>query len=63
MFYLNFCLVILEIEISITIENRISSSGMNGDSSPMLRSPSSMSASRPTVDSLLEELSTAVPNG
>ncbi|XP_076283822.1 paxillin isoform X9 [Lasioglossum baleicum] len=43
-------------------ENRVSS-GMNGDSSPMLRSPSSMSASRPTVDSLLEELSTAVPNG
>ncbi|XP_078035803.1 paxillin isoform X6 [Augochlora pura] len=44
-------------------ENRVSSGGMNGDSSPMLRSPSSMSASRPTVDSLLEELSTAVPNG
>ncbi|XP_076234777.1 paxillin isoform X2 [Calliopsis andreniformis] len=43
-------------------DNRVSSGGMNGDSSPMLRSPSSMSASRPTVDSLLEELSTAVPN-
>ncbi|KAK9296176.1 hypothetical protein QLX08_009737 [Tetragonisca angustula] len=44
-------------------DSRISTGGMNGDSSPMLRSPSSMSASRPTVDSLLEELSTAVPNG
>ncbi|XP_033230185.1 paxillin isoform X7 [Belonocnema kinseyi] len=31
--------------------------------SPTLRSPSSLTASRPTVDSLLEELSTAVPNG
>lgn len=37
---------------------------VNGDTtSPVLRSPSSLSASRPTVDSLLEELSTAVPNG
>ncbi|XP_043282015.1 paxillin isoform X3 [Venturia canescens] len=40
-----------------------SQSGLNGDAvSPMRRSPSSLSASRPTVDSLLEELSTAVPN-
>jgi len=46
------------------IDSRVSTTGMNGDAtSPMLRSPSSMSASRPTVDSLLEELNTAVPNG
>ncbi|XP_011874725.1 PREDICTED: paxillin isoform X5 [Vollenhovia emeryi] len=45
-------------------DNRASTTGVNGGAtSPMLRSPSSMSASRPTVDSLLEELSTAVPNG
>lgn len=35
----------------------------NGAISPMMRSPSSLSASRPTVDALLEELNTAVPNG
>ncbi|XP_046428283.1 leupaxin isoform X2 [Neodiprion pinetum] len=34
-----------------------------GANSPMLRSPSSLSTTRPTVDSLLEELSTAVPAG
>uniref|UniRef100_A0A0C9REP1 PXN_1 protein n=1 Tax=Fopius arisanus TaxID=64838 RepID=A0A0C9REP1_9HYME len=33
-----------------------------GTSSPMMRSSSSLSTSRPTVDSLLEELNTAVPN-
>ncbi|XP_034948993.1 leupaxin-like isoform X1 [Chelonus insularis] len=45
-------------------DTRISSSGVNnGAISPMMRSPSSLSASRPTVDALLEELSTAVPNG
>ncbi|KAG7204070.1 hypothetical protein KM043_001922 [Ampulex compressa] len=45
-------------------DNRVSTGGMNGDAtSPMLRSPSSASVARPTVDSLLEELSTAVPNG
>ncbi|XP_018357874.1 PREDICTED: leupaxin isoform X1 [Trachymyrmex cornetzi] len=45
-------------------DSRASATGVNGGAtSPMLRSPSSMSASRPTVDSLLEELSTAVPNG
>ncbi|XP_063973629.1 leupaxin-like isoform X1 [Diachasmimorpha longicaudata] len=36
--------------------------GQNGGAgSPMMRSSSSLSTSRPTVDSLLEELSTAVP--
>nr|XP_012231000.1 PREDICTED: paxillin isoform X5 [Linepithema humile] len=45
-------------------DSRVSTAGINGGAtSPMLRSPSSLSASRPTVDSLLEELSTAVPNG
>ncbi|XP_015604388.1 leupaxin isoform X3 [Cephus cinctus] len=43
---------------------RASIGALNGGAtSPMLRSPSSLSASRPTVDSLLEELSTAVPTG
>ncbi|XP_066586832.1 leupaxin-like isoform X2 [Prorops nasuta] len=43
----------------------LSSGPVNGSCqiSPMMRSSSSLSASRPTVDSLLEELSTAVPNG
>ncbi|KAK0174712.1 hypothetical protein PV327_010449 [Microctonus hyperodae] len=41
-------------------ESRLSNGGAI---SPMMRSPSSLSASRPTVDSLLDELSTAVPNG
>ncbi|KAK0085576.1 hypothetical protein PV325_004848 [Microctonus aethiopoides] len=41
-------------------ETRLSNGGAI---SPMMRSPSSLSASRPTVDSLLDELSTAVPNG
>ncbi|XP_012274893.1 paxillin isoform X2 [Orussus abietinus] len=34
-----------------------------GRASPVFRSPSSVSVSRPTVDSLLEELNTAVTNG
>jgi len=54
----------LSVQSSMIIDSRASATGVNGGAtSPMLRSPSSMSASRPTVDSLLEELSTAVPNG
>ncbi|KAJ8681575.1 hypothetical protein QAD02_017367 [Eretmocerus hayati] len=34
-----------------------------GSSSPMLRSTSSLSGTRPSVDTLLEELSTGMPNG
>ncbi|XP_043491086.1 leupaxin isoform X2 [Polistes fuscatus] len=45
-------------------DSHVSTGGVNGGTtSPMLRSPSSMSAPRPTVDALLEELNTAVPNG
>ncbi|XP_044015213.1 paxillin isoform X2 [Aphidius gifuensis] len=39
------------------------SGDLRGSTSPTMRSASSLSTSRPTVDYLLEELSTAVPNG
>ncbi|XP_057332019.1 leupaxin-like isoform X1 [Microplitis mediator] len=49
---------------SIERDTRSSAGALsNGAISPMMRSPSSLSASRPTVDALLEELNTAVPNG
>ncbi|KAH0560319.1 leupaxin-like isoform X2 [Cotesia glomerata] len=48
---------------SIERDSRSSTGALNNETSPMMRSPSSLSTSRPTVDALLEELNTAVPNG